>query len=87
MNTEQILKMFADAGGRAVVMRACRVSSSAVGNWLMRGRIPVEHCPTLERLTSGRWRCEEMCPDVEWGYLRGTAKRECPPGQASFEWD
>lgn len=73
MNANQILRLIEDAGGRSVVMAACGVKSSAVGNWVSRERIPVEYCPTLERLTHGRWKCERMHPGVEWGVLRGSA--------------
>lgn len=38
-------------------------------------RIPAEHCPTIERSTRGAVRCESLRPDVDWAYLRGTARR------------
>jgi DNA-binding transcriptional regulator YdaS (Cro superfamily) len=33
-------------------------------------RFPAELCPSCERLTSGRVRCEELRPDVAWDVLR-----------------
>lgn len=36
--------------------------------------VKAEHCPLIERLTDSKVTCEQMRPDVEWGYLRGTKK-------------
>jgi len=30
--------------------------------------------PAIERATKGAVRCEELRPDVDWAYLRGTAQ-------------
>lgn len=30
----------------------------------------------IERESDGKVRCETLRPDVDWAYLRGTAKRE-----------
>lgn len=40
-------------------------------------RVPAERCPTIERATAGVVTCEELRPDVDWGYLRGAT----PPGE------
>lgn len=49
------------------------VTKGAVGQWKHPGRrVPAEYCPTIERLSGGTVRCEELRPDVEWGYLRKT---------------
>lgn len=32
--------------------------------------VPAERCPSIERETGGAVTCEELRPDVEWGYLR-----------------
>lgn len=39
-------------------------------------RIPAERCPAIERATAGAVRCEDLRPDVDWGYLRGTASTQ-----------
>ena len=31
-------------------------------------------CISIERETKGAIRCEDLRPDVDWAYLRGTAK-------------
>lgn len=41
--------------------------------WMKPGRkIPAEYCPDIERLTGVT--CEDLRPDVNWGYLRGTRR-------------
>lgn len=37
-------------GGRAELARLLDVTPAAIGNWKVRG-VPIEHCPTIERLT------------------------------------
>ncbi|MCL2872394.1 MAG: helix-turn-helix domain-containing protein [Betaproteobacteria bacterium] len=37
------------------------------------GRLGESLCIDIERETGGAVRCEDMRPDVDWGYLRGTA--------------
>ena len=47
------------------------VTKGAVGQWKLPGRrIPAEHCPVIERLTSGQVRCEQLRPDVDWQTVR-----------------
>lgn len=49
------------------------VSKGAVSQWKDEGRkVPAEHCPVIERATSGRVRCEDLRPDIAWDVLRGT---------------
>lgn len=38
-------------------------------------RVPAERCPAIERATGGAVRCEDLRPDVDWAYLRGTGCR------------
>jgi len=50
------------------------VSPQAVCFWRDGKRqIPASKCPTIERGTEGKARCEALRPDVDWGYLRNTA--------------
>ena len=47
------------------------LSRMTVYLWARPGkRVPAEYCPDIERLTGVT--CEELRPDVNWGYLRGT---------------
>lgn len=35
--------------------------------------IPAERCIEIERATGSQVRCEDLRPDVDWAYLRGTS--------------
>ena len=37
---------------------------------------PAEYCPAIERATAGRFRCEDLRPDVDWAVLRNSDCRE-----------
>lgn len=39
-------------------------------------QVPAERCIEIERATSGAVRCEELRPDIDWGYLRASASIE-----------
>lgn len=47
-----------------------------VEHWLKTGAVPPERCIAIEKATHGAVRCEEMRPDVDWAYLRGTAAND-----------
>lgn len=61
----------ASIGSQKALADLIGVTRSAVSQWLTTG-VPIEHCPTIERLTQGTVRCEEMRPEVDWAYLRST---------------
>ena len=67
--------------------REIAVAPAVVSQWKNGTRnVPADRCPAVERATDGAVRCEEMRPDVDWAYLRGTvavdaaepAKTEAP---------
>lgn len=61
-------------GGQAALASAIGLKQQHVWNWLHRGGlVPAEHCPAIERATSGAVRCEELRPDVAWQVLREDA--------------
>lgn len=62
-------------GGQAALGKACGVWQTAVSQWVKRGRVPAEYCPTIERVTGGKVRCEDLRPDVDWSVLRGPRKQ------------
>jgi DNA-binding transcriptional regulator YdaS (Cro superfamily) len=73
MDIEIIKAAIEGAGGPTKVARELNCSTQAVYFWQTGKRtLPAEHCPALERLNDGRIRCEQMRPDVDWAYLRGT---------------
>lgn len=49
------------------------VKTGHIYYWLNAGEVPAEHCPSIERATGGQVRCEELCPGVDWAYLREQA--------------
>ncbi len=64
-------RALAQIGTMQILATHLKVTKGAVGQWKLEGRrIPAEHCPVIERLTSGGVRCEELRPDVDWAYLR-----------------
>jgi DNA-binding transcriptional regulator YdaS (Cro superfamily) len=55
------------------------IRQSHVSMWLHRGKVPADYCPTIERVTGGAVRCEDLRPDVEWAVLRGRIKSPSRP--------
>ena len=39
--------------------------------WFKNG-VPTHYCPTLEKLSKGKARCENLDPTTEWGVLRNS---------------
>jgi DNA-binding transcriptional regulator YdaS (Cro superfamily) len=64
------------AGGQSELARRIGVRQSHIGMWKSRGRVPAQYCPTIERVTEGVVRCEQLRPDVDWAYLRRTVARK-----------
>ena len=60
-------------GGVSAMASALGVGSSTPSMWKLRGNVPAEYYPVIERLTQGSVRCEELRADVEWSVLRETA--------------
>lgn len=59
--------------GRASQLAAgLGVSPVLVSQWANKKRPPpAARCPDIEKLTGGLVTCEELQPEVDWGYLRG----------------
>ena len=59
---------------QAALAREIGVSVVLINQWKSGVRqVPASRCPDIERATNGAVTCEELRPDVNWGYLRGTA--------------
>lgn len=70
-------------GTAQALARHLGVTKGALSQWKRPGRrTPPEYCPTIERLTGGSVRCEELCSEVEWGVLRSTVS--APGGQLAL---
>lgn len=61
----------------AALAKLVGVSDNAPSMWKVRGNVPAEYCPAIERETGVK--CEELRPDVPWSVLRTKAK----PARAS----
>lgn len=64
--TTQEQDVFAEGVGTSVgyLRKACCVNQ----------RLSADMCIRIERESNGDIRCEELRPDVDWAYLRGTKK-------------
>jgi len=61
---------------QTALAREIGVSAVLINQWKSGARqVPAGRCPDIERATNGAVTCEELRPDVNWGYLRGTAPR------------
>lgn len=64
-----------ERGTASRLARALGVSAVTVHEWTTgKKRVPAERCVEIERATDGAVTCEELRPDVDWAYLRGTHK-------------
>lgn len=74
MNYEGIEKACHILGGQTALARLMGVATPTVNQWVKQKRpVPIERCPAIERATNGAVRCEDLRPDVDWAYLRGTS--------------
>jgi DNA-binding transcriptional regulator YdaS (Cro superfamily) len=69
-----IQKAISILGGASALARFIGVTPQAACNYRDGREVPAEFCPTIERATNGAVRCEDLRPDVDWTYLRGTNK-------------
>ncbi|RTL40543.1 MAG: transcriptional regulator [Burkholderiales bacterium] len=61
-----------------------KVKQAHVFYWLETGRIPAQHCPTIERETAARGdvvRCEELNSQADWAVLRRQALESHTPAE------
>jgi DNA-binding transcriptional regulator YdaS (Cro superfamily) len=71
MGNEKIIEAIGMLGGPAKAARALGVSVQAVCFWRDGERqFPPALCISVEKLTDGHVRCEDIRPDIDWAYLR-----------------
>lgn len=64
-------------GNQAKLARLLKLKPPTVNQWVTGVRqVPAEQCPEIEKATDGAVTCEELRPDVDWAYLRGTTCQE-----------
>jgi len=72
-HTKALIQAIKIAGGKSELARIIGVVPSNPHMWIIRKRTPAEHCPSIERATGVL--CEKLRPEVDWEFLRGTAKK------------
>lgn len=83
MKQQNIKEWVRLAGGARAIASDRLLCESAIYNWISRGKLPAEHCPSIERLTGGVVRCEQMRPDVEWSVLRASGAEVFSPAESA----
>jgi DNA-binding transcriptional regulator YdaS (Cro superfamily) len=74
MDLKTYIESRGERGTGQVLSRAVGVSQVIISQWKTGARpVPAERCPTIERATNRQVTCEDLRPDVDWAYLRGTA--------------
>lgn len=74
---DSIIKAIEVCGGPSALAERLGVTPQAVCFWRDgKRRLPAEHCPAIERESGGAVRCEDLRPDVDWAYLRGTGRKQ-----------
>jgi DNA-binding transcriptional regulator YdaS (Cro superfamily) len=62
-------------GGQSALANAIGISQPFMHQIITGVRkVPAEHCPSIERATNRGVMCEELRPDIDWGYLRSANK-------------
>jgi DNA-binding transcriptional regulator YdaS (Cro superfamily) len=69
MNKHPIYRAAEKVGGITALAELLGVSRQSIYDWIEK-QVPAERCPTIERLTDGVVRCEELRDDIEWSVLR-----------------
>lgn len=64
----------AERGRASTLATDLKVPPELVSQWRNNVRpVPVVRCPAIAQATKGLVRCEDLRPDVDWAFLRGTA--------------
>lgn len=69
-------KLLSEPSLRRQLAGFMNLTVGAVNQWASGRRPwPADRCIQVEKFTSGDIRCEDLRPDVDWAYLRGTDKQ------------
>ena len=73
------LKTYLETHKQVDLARQLGVTQGAVYQWAIGfSRPSAERCIEIEKATAGAVRCEDLRPDVDWAYLRGTGAAPKP---------
>jgi len=62
-----------ERGDQAILAKVLGIPQQLLNQWSKgHRRVPAERCPAIERATGGAVTCEELRPDVDWQFIRGT---------------
>jgi DNA-binding transcriptional regulator YdaS (Cro superfamily) len=65
------------SGGTVRLANYLGIKPPVVSAWLSgRQPIPAHRCIAIEKFYAGEVTCEELRPEIDWGYLRGTSRRK-----------
>ncbi len=68
---------------RRHIAQKCGISDDYLYQVITRRKsVRAERCIEIEKATGGIVRCEDLRPDVDWAYLRGTAPAPQTPATA-----
>ena len=70
-------------GGLTQAGQSLGVSKGVVFQWRLRGQVPAEYCPSIEKLTGVL--CEELNSKVDWKYLRSAASKSSKKRRSSID--
>ncbi len=73
MTLSDYLDAVPSCGAAAALAERIGVSAVVISQW-RNGvrRVPTAHCISIEKATGGEVRCEDLRPDVDWAFLRGS---------------
>lgn len=61
-------------GAKSLLAKRLGVSPVSVSQWSASIRpIPAKWCVEIEKATDRAVLCEDMAPEVDWGFIRGTS--------------
>lgn len=74
------LKDYLQTNTQVALARSLGVTPGAVNQWVSGATtIRVERCIQIEKATHGQVKCEDLRPDVDWAYIRGTNSEQKQP--------
>jgi DNA-binding transcriptional regulator YdaS (Cro superfamily) len=77
MDPKEIIKVLCnEAGGQTKLAKLLNVSQPTVNGWLNGAGIGAESAIAIEGLTNGRFRCEQIRPDINWAIVRKSIRRK-----------
>ena len=78
MKDKQALRVAVEiVGSQGELAKLVGVSKAAMSQAVRdeKRQIPAHWCPAIEKATARQVRCEQLRPDVDWGYVRAGKDR------------